>query len=153
MPSAFSYCHEPGVDAEAVDESAIRDTVDDFSDVQDVYSGIFAQYANFGWVPPRRSSAGRTPRDRSWISRGLPVLSARRTRCSSVTTNIGRTRGNGLLRRRRLELVRAREPAIVFYDVDSADNRAAFATLHESRVTCRLLAPLRRSSRIGFITS
>ncbi len=30
-----------------------------------------------------------------------------------------------------------------FYDVDSADNRAAFATLHEIlTVTCRLLAPI-----------
>ena len=44
----------------------------------------------------------------------------------------------------RRELVRAAQPRSRFYDVDAADNRAAFATLHEVLVSvCRLLAPIR----------
>jgi isoleucyl-tRNA synthetase len=126
------------------DENAIRQTTAQFLlTFKNVYSGIFAEYANFGWEPseldPRPEA--RQPIDRwilsrlthveretdSLLERYEPTLAAR-----AVMDFLVDEVSNWYVR-----LTRPR-----FYDVDSDDNRAAFATLHEVLVvTCRLLAP------------
>jgi isoleucyl-tRNA synthetase len=126
------------------DESAIRQTTAQFLlTLRNVYSGIFAEYANFGWEPSDLDPkpAARPPIDRwilsrlalveretdSLLERYEPTLAAR-----AVMDFLVDEVSNWYVR-----LTRPR-----FYDVDSNDNRAAFATLHEVlAVTCRLLAP------------
>jgi isoleucyl-tRNA synthetase len=126
------------------DESVIRETAGRFLvTLRNVYSGIFAQYANFGWAPsgadPR--AAERPVLDRWVLSRLVAVeeevdalldrfdaTAAARALMDFVTEDLA----NWYVR-----LSRAR-----FYDVSGDDNRAAFATLHEVlTVTARLLAP------------
>ncbi len=126
------------------DESVIREHAGRFLvTLKNVYSGIFALYANFGWQP---SGADPTPAVRPLIDRW--VLS--RLRSVELEVN-GRLDGYDATLAARavtsfvvddvanwyIRLNRHR-----FYDVAEADNRAAFATLHEVlSVTCRLLAP------------
>jgi isoleucyl-tRNA synthetase len=126
------------------DESMIREMAGRFFlTLKNVYSGIFAQYANFGWSPsdadPARSD--RPVVDRWMLSRLATVereiderlehydaTAAARAIMDFVVDDVS----NWYVR-----LNRGR-----FYDVDSADSRAAFATLHEVLVvTTRLLAP------------
>jgi isoleucyl-tRNA synthetase len=126
------------------DEAGIRDTAGRFLlTFKNVYTGIFAEYANFGWAP---SDKDPSPEDRPLLDRW--VLS----RLASVERD-----ADHLLRR--YEATNAAKGVMAFfdedvskwyvrqsrhrfYDVDSDDNRAAFATLHEIlAVTCRLLAP------------
>jgi isoleucyl-tRNA synthetase len=126
------------------DESVIRETAGRFLvTLRNVYSGIFAQYANFGWEPSARDPrvAERPVLDRWVLSRLCAVESevdaalqrfdataAARVLMDFVAEDVA----NWYVR-----LSRAR-----FYDVDGDDNRAAFATLHEVLVvTARLLAP------------
>ena len=126
------------------DENAIRETAGRFLlTLRNVYSGIFAQYANFGWEPSANDPAiaDRPALDR-WILSRLTQVEAE--------TDVHMTQYDATLGSRKVmqffdedvskwyvRLSRSR-----FYDVDSADNRAAFATLHEVlAVTCRLLAP------------
>ncbi len=126
------------------DEDAIRDTAGRFLlTLRNVYSGIFAEYANFGWEPSDRDPAvsDRPPIDRWILSRLATVESdadgmlerydatlAARAVMHFFVNDVS----NWYVR-----LNRAR-----FYDVDGDDNRAAFATLREVLVvTCRLLAP------------
>ena len=126
------------------DESVIRETAGRFLvTLRNVYSGIFAQYANFGWSPSAQDPAvaARPVLDRWILSRLTAVESevdallerfdataAARVLMDFVTEDVA----NWYVR-----LSRSR-----FYEVDAADNRAAFATLHEVlTVTCRLLAP------------
>jgi isoleucyl-tRNA synthetase len=126
------------------DEAAVRDTAGRFLlTLKNVYSGIFAVYANFGWEPSDADPAvsDRAPLDR-WILSRLSVVEREvdaalqeydaTTAARSIMTFFVDDVSNWYVR-----LSRPR-----FYDVDSADNRAAFATLHEVLViTCRLLAP------------
>ena len=126
------------------DEDGIRELSGRFLlTLRNAYSGIFAQYANFGWTPgaadPRPEE--RPPVDRWVLSRLASVerevddLMARydatlalRAVMDFVVDDVS----NWYIR-----LNRSR-----FYDVDAPDNRAAFATLYEVLVTaCRLLAP------------
>ena len=126
------------------DEAGIRDTAGRFLlTFKNVYTGIFAEYANFGWAP---SDKDPSPEDRPLLDRW--VLS----RLASVERE-----ADQLLRR--YEATNAAKGVMTFfdedvskwyvrqsrhrfYDVESEDNRAAFATLHEIlTVTCRLLAP------------
>ena len=108
-----------------------------------MYTGIFAEYANFGWSPADKdpAPAKRPPLDR-WILSRLASIEAE---------------ANGFLDR--YEATNAAKAVMTFfdedvskwyvrqsrhrfYDVEGDDNRAAFATLHEIMVvTCRLLAP------------
>jgi isoleucyl-tRNA synthetase len=111
---------------------------------KNIYSGIFAQYANFGWAPSEADPAlaDRPPVDRWLIGRLAAVerkvddafqrfdaTVAARTVIEFVDDDLA----NWYVRRNRGR----------FYDVDGADNRAAFATLHEVLASvCRLLAPI-----------
>ncbi len=126
------------------DESVIRETAGRFLvTLRNVYSGIFAQYANFGWAPSAQDPvvADRPVLDRWVLSRLTAVeaevdallerfdaTAAARLLMDFVTEDVA----NWYVR-----LSRAR-----FYEVEGADHRAAFATLHAVlTVTCRLLAP------------
>ncbi len=126
------------------DEAVIRETAGRFLvTLRNVYSGIFAQYANFGWEPSAADPrvAARPVLDRWVLSRLAAVeaevdaallrfdaTAAARTLMDFVSEDVA----NWYVR-----LSRAR-----FYEVDGDDNRAAFATLHEVLVvTSRLLAP------------
>lgn len=126
------------------DEDAIRETAGRFLlTLRNVYGGIFAQYANFGWAPsPLDPAVADRPALDRWIL-------ARLTRVESeVNALLEAFDATSAARRVMLfvdddvskwyvRLSRAR-----FYDVDGSDNRAAFATLHEVlTVTARLLAP------------
>jgi isoleucyl-tRNA synthetase len=126
------------------DESAIRDTAGRFLlTFKNVYSGIFALYANFGWEPSDRDPAvANRPAIDKWILSRLATVEREAdaaledydafTAARLVMTFFVDDVSNWYVR-----LNRAR-----FYDVDDNDNRAAFATLHEVlAVTCRLLAP------------
>ncbi|MES2525024.1 MAG: isoleucine--tRNA ligase [Gemmatimonadota bacterium] len=126
------------------DEAAIRETAGRFLlTFRNVYNGIFAQYANFGWSPSALDPAvaDRPALDRWVLSRLANVerdvdaymmqydatMAARR-----ITQFVDEDVSKWYVR-----LSRAR-----FYEIDGADNRAAFATLHETlAVVCRLLAP------------
>jgi len=126
------------------DEAGIRDTAGRFLlTFKNVYTGIFADYANFGWAP---SDKDPSPEDRPLLDRW--ILS----RLASVEREADELLG-------RYEATNAAKAVMTlfdedvskwyvrrsrhrFYEVDGEDNRAAFATLHEIlTVTCRLLAP------------
>ncbi len=126
------------------DEQVIRETAGRFLlTLKNVYNGIFAQYANFGWSPsPADPAAKDRPLLDRWILSRLTATealvdaelqrfdatAAARALMEFVTEDLA----NWYVR-----LSRAR-----FYEVDGAGNRAAFATLHEAlSVVMRLLAP------------
>ena len=126
------------------DENAIRETAGRFLlTFRNVYNGIFAQYANFGWAP---SDADPSVEDRPALDRWILSRLARVEReADQHLTNYDATSAarrvmqfvDDDVSKWYVRLSRAR-----FYEVDSAENRAAFATLHEVLVvTCRLLAP------------
>ena len=112
--------------------------------LKNVYTGMFAQYANFGWSP---SAEDPPPGERPTIDRWmLSRLTAVEHEANALMERFEATQAAGLVMsffdaevsKWYVRLNRAR-----FYDVDTADNRAAFATLHEVLlVTCRLLAPI-----------
>ena len=126
------------------DERAIREqAVRFFLTLKNVYSGVFAQYANFGWSPSERDPApARRPLLDRWMLSRLAAVETqvdealeRYDATVAARAIIGFVDGdlaNWYVRRSRDR----------FYDTDGDDNRAAFATLHESLVvTTRLLAP------------
>jgi isoleucyl-tRNA synthetase len=127
------------------DESAIRELAGRFlRTLKNVYSGMFAQYANFGWAPSEQDPppAARPVLDRWILSRLAGVEAAvdgylgefdATAAAQAVIQFVDDDVANWYVR-----LCRPR-----FYDVETEDNRAAFATLHEVlAVTCRLLAPI-----------
>ncbi|HET7552385.1 MAG TPA: isoleucine--tRNA ligase [Gemmatimonadaceae bacterium] len=126
------------------DEDAIRETAGRFlNTLKQTYSGMFAQYANFGWEP---SAEDPVPADRPVVDRW--VLSRLATVEHEVDELLWRYEATLAVRLVMDFLVddvsnwyvRLNRPR--FYDVDGADNRAAFATLHEVLVAvCRMLAP------------
>ena len=111
---------------------------------KNVYSGIFAQYANFGWSPSDQDPAlaSRPVIDRWMISR-LALLE--RTVDEAFEAYDATTAARAIiefvdddLANWYIRLSRGR-----FYEVEGDENRAAFATLHEVLVSvCRLLAPI-----------
>ncbi|MFI5241731.1 MAG: isoleucine--tRNA ligase [Gemmatimonadales bacterium] len=126
------------------DESMIRELAGRFFlTLKNVYSGIFAQYANFGWSPGESDPVvARRPVVDRWMMSRLATIerevderleqfdatAAARALMDFVVDDVS----NWYVR-----LNRAR-----FYDVDTDDSRAAFATLHEVLVVVtRLLAP------------
>ncbi len=127
------------------DERAIREQAVRFLlTLRNVYSGMFAQYANFGWAPSPADPppADRAPLDRWMLSRLADV----EQQVDAALERYDATAAARLLIRFvdddvanwYVRLSRGR-----FYDVAAADNRAAFATLYDVLVTtCRLLAPL-----------
>ena len=126
------------------DENAIRETAGRFLlTFRNVYNGIFAQYANFGWQPSAADPAvSERPALDRWI---LSRLTRVEREVNAHLDNYDAT----LAARRVMQFMDddvskwyVRQSRARFYEVDSADNRAAFATLHEVlTVTCRLLAP------------
>ena len=127
------------------DENVIREQAGKFlRTLKNVYSGIFAQYANFGWEPSSADPAvAERPDSDRWILSRLAAVEAEVDRAytafdataaaTAVIQFVDDDVANWYVR-----LNRDR-----FYDVDGADNRAAFATLHEVlTVVCRLLAPI-----------
>ena len=126
------------------DEQALADQVGRFlRTFKNIYSGIFAQYANFGWSPSDDDPpvAERPAVDR-WMIGRLAVLERSVDAALEVYDATVAARAiiqfvDDDLANWYVRVNRAR-----FYDVDAADNRAAFATLHEVLVSvCRLLAP------------
>jgi isoleucyl-tRNA synthetase len=127
------------------DEEVLRQTAGRFLvTLRNTYSGIFAQYANFGWEPSPHDPvvADRPALDR-WVLSRLATVEAEADRlleayeptlaARTIMEFVDEDVSNWYVR-----LSRAR-----FWETESADNRAAFATLHEVlTVTCRLLAPL-----------
>jgi isoleucyl-tRNA synthetase len=126
------------------DENAIRETAGRFLlTFRNVYNGIFAQYANFGWQPSANDPAvAERPALDRWI---LSRLTRVEREVNAHLDNYDAT----LAARRVMQFMDddvskwyVRQSRARFYEVDGADNRAAFATLHEVlTVTCRLLAP------------
>jgi len=129
----------------AFDEAQIREGATQFLvTLKNVYSGMFALYANFGWEPSALDPAAsdRPAIDRWMLSRlatvevevdallgAFDATAAAKTLMSFVVDDVS----NWYVRRSRAR----------FYEVTGDDNRAAFATLHEVLVvSARLLAPL-----------
>jgi isoleucyl-tRNA synthetase len=112
--------------------------------LKNVYSGIFAQYANFGWNPSEADPPleARPPLDHWMISR---LSRLEQTVDAALTAYDATTAARAIIEfvdddvaNWYVRLSRAR-----FYDVEGVENRAAFATLHEVLVSvCRLLAPI-----------
>ncbi|HEX6058100.1 MAG TPA: isoleucine--tRNA ligase [Gemmatimonadaceae bacterium] len=126
------------------DEAAIRERAGRFLvTLKNVYSGIFAQYANFGWAPSPDDPPGahRPTIDRWMLSR----LTAVEHDADALLERFEATQAAGMVMDFFVDEVSnwyVRLNRSRFYDTDGADNRAAFATLHEVLVvTCRLLAP------------
>jgi isoleucyl-tRNA synthetase len=127
-------------DERMIREQAVRFLVT----FKNVYSGMFAQYANYGWSPSPAdpAPAARPPMDRWMLSR----LAAVEADVDAALERYDATAAARLLIRFveddvanwYVRLSRGR-----FYELEGADNRAAFATLHEVlAVVCRLLAPV-----------
>ncbi|MGI9139824.1 MAG: isoleucine--tRNA ligase [Gemmatimonadaceae bacterium] len=126
------------------DEAAIRENAGRFLvTLKNVYSGIFALYANFGWEPGGADPApAARPQIDQWVLSRLGTVERETDALLDRYESMLALRGlmeffvddvsNWYVRLNRHR----------FYDIDSPDNRAAFATLHEVLlVTCRLLAP------------
>jgi isoleucyl-tRNA synthetase len=126
------------------DEAGIRDTAGRFLlTFKNVYTGIFAEYANFGWSP---SEGDPAPENRPLIDRWiLSRLASVEREADELLGRYEATNAAKLVMTFFDEDVSkwyVRQSRHRFYDVDGEDNRAAFATLHEIlMVTCRLLAP------------
>jgi isoleucyl-tRNA synthetase len=126
------------------DEAGIRDTAGRFLlTFKNVYTGIFAEYANFGWQPTEKDPA---PADRPLVDRW--VLSRLASVESEADELLGRYEATNAAKAvmtffdEDVSKWYVRQSRHRFYDVEEEDNRAAFATLHEVlTVTCRLLAP------------
>ena len=127
------------------DEAQIRQGAGRFLlTLRSIYSGIFAQYANFGWEPsPSDPSPERRPLLDRWILSRLATVERRvdelmlaydaTAAARAIIEFVDDDVANWYVRQSRKR----------FYDVDAPDNRAAFATLHEVLVvTSRLLAPV-----------
>jgi isoleucyl-tRNA synthetase len=126
------------------DEAGIRELAGRFLlTLRNVYSGIFAQYANFGWSPAESDPpvAERPLIDRWVLSRLTSVERRADAQLGEYDATLAaRTAMDFLVDDVSNWYVRLNRPR--FYDIDTPDSRAAFATLHEVLVvTCRLLAP------------
>ncbi|MEP7380132.1 MAG: isoleucine--tRNA ligase [Gemmatimonadota bacterium] len=127
------------------DADAIRDTAARFLvTLKNVYSGIFALYANFGWEPSAADPqlADRPVLDRWVLSRLAGVETAVQGHLQAFDATAA-ARAIMAFVVDDLSNWYVRQSRGRFYEVASADNRAAFATLYECLlVTTRLLAPI-----------
>jgi isoleucyl-tRNA synthetase len=127
------------------DERLLREmSVRFFLLLRNLYSGVFAQYANIGWSP---SSDDPAPEARPLLDRWIHSrLSAVETEVDDALERYDATTAANTIRKFIDDEVAnwyVRRSRDRFYDVDGDDNRAAFATLHEVLlVSCRLLAPI-----------
>ena len=126
------------------DEAGIRETAGRFLlTLKNVYTGIFAEYANFGWSPSDEDPAvaDRPALDRWVLSR---LASVEREADELLTRYEATNAAKAVMTFFDEEVSKwyVRQSRHRFYDVEEPENRAAFATLHEVLiVTCRLLAP------------
>ena len=126
------------------DENAVREIAGRFLlTFRNVYNGIFATYANFGWTPSARDPrvADRPLLDRWILSRLAGVEREVNELLDAFDATVAARRVMQFVdddvSKWYVRLSRNR-----FYSTEHDDNRAAFATLHEVlAVTCRLLAP------------
>ncbi len=127
------------------DEGGIRDTAAGFLlTLKNVYSGIFARYANFGWAPSAADPAvaSRPALDR-WILSRLHSVAAEANAALLAYDATAASRAIMSFVVDDLSNWYVRQTRSRFYDVTSEDNLAAFATLHEVLVgASRLLAPI-----------
>jgi isoleucyl-tRNA synthetase len=129
----------------AFDEAVIGDSVGRFMmTLKNLYHGFFAQYANFGWEP---SAADPAPAVRplldQWVLSRLANVEAEANRMFEAFDATGASRAVMDFVDEDVSKWYVRRSRERFYDVDSDDNRSAFATLHEVlAVSCRLLAPV-----------
>jgi isoleucyl-tRNA synthetase len=127
------------------DERVLREqAVRFFIQLKNVYSGVFATMANFGWAP---SAADPKPADRSvfdrWMLSRLAAVEDDVDGCLERYDATGASRAIQTFVDEDVANWYVRRAKDRFYDVTSDDNRAAFATLHDVLVvTCRLLAPI-----------
>jgi len=129
------------------DQSQIPQTAGRFLlTLKNLYHGIFATLANFGWRPSEDDPAvERRPALDRWV---LSRLSTVERQADAFMEQYDATDALRVI----MDLVeedvskwyvRLSRNAGRFYDVEGEDNRAAFATLHEVlMVSCRLLAPV-----------
>jgi len=126
------------------DEQQIRDGAGRFLvTLKNTYSGIFAQYANFGWAPSAADPAvaDRPAIDR-WVLSRLSAVEAEADRLLTAFDPTAAARAVMAFVTDDVSNWYVRVNRARFYEVDTADSRAAFATLHECLVvTSRLLAP------------
>jgi isoleucyl-tRNA synthetase len=126
------------------DEAGIRDTAGRFLlTFKNVYTGIFAEYANFGWAPSDRDPS---PEDRPlldrWVLSRLATVEREADQLLRRYEATNAAKGVMAFFDEDVSKWYVRQSRHRFYDVGEEDNRAAFATLHEIlTVTCRLLAP------------
>ena len=126
------------------DEAGIRDTAGRFLlTFKNVYTGIFAEYANFGWAPSEKDPE---PRNRSlldrWILSRLATVEREADELLSRYEATAAAKAVMTFFDEDVSKWYVRQSRHRFYDVDDVDNLAAFATLHQIIVvTCRLLAP------------
>ena len=126
------------------DEAGIRDTAGRFLlTFKNVYTGIFAEYANFGWAPSEKDPApANRPLVDRWILSRLATVEAEADKLLDRYEATNAAKAVMTFFDEDVSKWYVRQSRHRFYDVDSDDNRAAFATLHEIIVvTCRLLAP------------
>ena len=126
------------------DEAGIRDTAGRFLlTFKNVYTGIFAEYANFGWWPSDRDPAAKDrPLQDRWILSRLATVEREADELLGRYEATNAAKAVMTFFDEDVSKWYVRQSRHRFYDVDSEDNRAAFATLHEIiLVTCRLLAP------------
>ncbi|HKG95576.1 MAG TPA: isoleucine--tRNA ligase [Gemmatimonadaceae bacterium] len=129
------------------DESQIRETAGRFLlTLKNLYNGIFATLANFGWAPSDDDPpVERRPALDRWV---LSRLATVERKADEYLEQYDATDALRIIMEFVEEdvskwYVRLARNAGRFYDVDGEDNRSAFATLHEVlMVSCRLLAPV-----------
>ena len=127
------------------DEAAVRETAGRFLvTLKNLYNGVFAQYANFGWVP---SAADPAPTQRplldQWVLSRLASVEAEANRALDAYDATGAARAVMEFVDDDVSKWYARRSRDRFYEIDGTENRSAFATMHEVlAVSCRLLAPL-----------
>jgi isoleucyl-tRNA synthetase len=126
------------------DEAIIRGTAGRFLvTLKNLYSGVFALYANFGWAPsPADPGRDQRPALDRWVLSRLATVEAEANRLLDEFDATGAARVVMEFVDEDVSKWYVRRSRERFWDVRGVDSRSAFATLHEVLVaTCRLLAP------------